>query len=570
MSEMGIKLTDADMAELRAAFFSQSEEILDNLQQQIMAIEDNPGEDNWKALKRAFHTLKGDSKAMGFNSIGTFAHKVEDLIAGIKDREPDRTSIDLLLECADAFRVFLDDVAENREPEISGIVSKIESYAGGCISVSGKQELQKTNKDNGRGLPFLKIEPERVDRIMNLVGELVIGRSMLSQLTSEVNNLGTDSIAMRLENLNSSFERTLSDLQRSVMKVRMLPVDLIFRRFPRIVRDLSAEKGKSVRLKIQGENTELDKGIVDVIGEPLLHIVRNAVDHGIENPEERKASGKPEEGLLSLKAFHQGNQMVIEIEDDGRGIDTDRLKERAIQKGMISSDDAKKMSAKEAMNLIFLSGFSTAESITEMSGRGVGMDIVKDAVESLRGIIDITSEKNRGTNITLRLPLTLAIIKSILFTYKDETFALPLTSVTEIIRAFPEELDTIAGSPVLRHRNGIIPLISIDGKHVESSRYFIILIGVAQMRAGLITEKIVGEEELVIKSLDDKASKGIAAGASILGNGRVVVILDPLYLIKRGRGGGAQSDKVSKHQNIKDSDALTLGHSYAHSNLLKI
>ena len=396
--------------------------------------------------------------------------------------------------------------------------------------------MQKTNKDNGRGLPFLKIEPERVDRIMNLVGELVIGRSMLSQLTSEVNNLGTDSIAMRLENLNSSFERTLSDLQRSVMKVRMLPVDLIFRRFPRIVRDLSAEKGKSVRLKIQGENTELDKGIVDVIGEPLLHIVRNAIDHGIETPEERKASGKPEEGLLSLKAFHQGNQMVIEIEDDGRGIDTDRLKERAIQKGLISSDDAKKMSAKEAMNLIFLSGFSTAESITEMSGRGVGMDIVKDAVESLRGIIDITSEKNRGTNITLRLPLTLAIIKSILFTYKDETFALPLTSVTEIIRAFPEELDTIAGSPVLRHRKGIIPLISIDGKHVESSRYFIILIGVAQMRAGLITEKIIGEEELVIKSLDDKTSTGLAAGASILGDGRVVLILDPLFLIKKGQG----------------------------------
>lgn len=536
MSDMDIKLTDADMAELRAAFFSQSEEILDNLQQQIMAIEDNSGEDNWKALKRAFHTLKGDSKAMGFNSIGTFAHKVEDLIAGIKDREPDRTSIDLLLECADAFRVFLDDVAENREPEISGIVSKIESYAGGCTPVPGKQELQKTNKDNGRGLPFLKIEPERVDRIMNLVGELVIGRSMLSQLTSEVNNLGTDSIAMRLENLNSSFERTLSDLQRSVMKVRMLPVDLIFRRFPRIVRDLSAEKGKSVRLKIQGENTELDKGIVDVIGEPLLHIVRNAIDHGIETPEERKASGKPEEGLLSLKAFHQGNQMVIEIEDDGRGIDTDRLKERAIQKGLISSDDAKKMSAKEAMNLIFLSGFSTAESITEMSGRGVGMDIVKDAVESLRGIIDITSEKNRGTNITLRLPLTLAIIKSILFTYKDETFALPLTSVTEIIRAFPEELDTIAGSPVLRHRKGIIPLISIDGKHVESSRYFIILIGVAQMRAGLITEKIIGEEELVIKSLDDKTSTGLAAGASILGDGRVVLILDPLFLIKKGQG----------------------------------
>ena len=286
----------------------------------------------------------------------------------------------------------------------------------------------RPDKTFSKSLPFLKIEPERVDRIMNLVGELVIGRSMMSRITTDIDNLDKDQISSRLDALNLSFERTLSDLQRSVMKVRMLPVAVVFRRFPRIVRDLSAENGKIIRLRIQGENTEIDKSIVDVIGEPLLHIIRNAIDHGIETPEERKASGKKEEGLLCLRAFHQGNQMVIEIEDDGRGVDTERLKENAVQKGIVSMDDAKKMSIRETTNLIFLSGFSTARSITEVSGRGVGMNIVKDVVESLRGIIDITSEKGKGTTISLRLPLTLAIIKAILFTYGNEIYALPLIS----------------------------------------------------------------------------------------------------------------------------------------------
>lgn len=534
MDEM--KLSDSDIAELRAAFFMQAEEILDNLQGCIMAIEENPDEDNWKSLKRLFHTLKGDSKAMGFNSISTFAHKVEDLIAALKDKIPGKKSIDLLLECADAFGIFIDKIARGMEPDISDIVSKLESHISAGTVREKKNETAEMKNNPVRGTTFLRIEPERVDRIMNLVGELVIGRSMLSRISSEMDTLQKESVASRLYSLNSSFERTLSDLQRSVMKVRMLPVEIIFRRFPRIARDLSAEKGKIVRLNIQGEKTELDKSVVDIIGEPLLHIIRNAVDHGIETPAERTASGKPEEGTLCLRAFHQGNQMVIEIEDDGRGIDTDRLKEEAFKKGFINDEEMKRMSAKEAVNLIFLSGFSTSDTITEVSGRGVGMDIVKEAVESLRGIIDITSEQGRGTKFTMRLPLTLAIIKSLLFGYKQETFALPLTSVTEITRVASENLETIGGKPVIRHRNAIVPLISIDGDAINNGKAFIVFIGVAQMRAGLITERIIGEEELVIKALDERASTGIASGASILGDGGVVLILDPLLLIKRDQG----------------------------------
>lgn len=528
-----INLSDSDMLELREAFFTQTEEMLGNLSGYIMAIEENPSEDTWKSLKRCFHTLKGDSRAMGFASIGTFAHKAEDLIAFLKDRELDKSDVDLLFECADAFEFFIRNLAEGGDPDPSEIITKIES----CISSGAFQEKKDrrslTAKSPFKGTTFLRIEPDRVDRIMDLVGELVIGRSMLSQLNIDLDSLQKEAISARLYHLSSSFERTLSELQHSVMKVRMLPVDLIFRRFPRVARDLSAEKGKLVKLLTQGETTELDKGIVDVIGEPLSHIIRNAIDHGIETPEERKEAGKQEEGIIILRAFHQGNQIVIEVEDDGRGLDTERLKEKALRKNFLSEDEAQKMTAQDAMDLIFLPGFSTSDSVSETSGRGVGMNIVKEVVESLKGIIEIESEKGRGTKFSLRLPLTLAIIKSILFSYKQEAYALPLTSVTEITRVFPKDLDSIAGKPVVRHRDRMVPLISIDGETSVDGKLFLIFMAVGQMRAALITEKIIGEEELVIKALDGKASTGIAAGASILGNGSVVVIVDPLSLIKK-------------------------------------
>jgi len=529
-------LSDSDMNELRDAFFQQAAEILENLNGYIMAAEKEPVEENWKSLKRAFHTLKGDSRAMGFTTLGTFAHKVEDLIGVLKEREPEKASFDLLLGCADAFGSFIKTLMAGKEPDIAAITARIDSHIRSeDIHIEPCSKNDKNAGQNSRepGGALLKIEPERVDRIMNLVGELVIGRSMLSQLTSEIDTLRKETLASRLYSLNASLERTLSELQKSVMKVRMLPVEVVFRRFPRIVRDLSAEKGKSVRLITDGENTELDKSLVDVIGEPLSHIIRNAIDHGIETPEERKAAGKTEEGVISLRAFHQGNQMVIEVEDDGRGIDTDLLLQKAVQRNIISEDEASKMGAQDALDLIFLSGFSTSDHITEVSGRGVGMNIVKEVVESLRGVIDIASKKGSGTKFTLRLPLTLAIIKSLLFDYKNESFAIPLTSVTEITRVFPKDLDSIGGRPVVRNRDRVVPVIAIDGEPSLNGKSFIIFLGVAQMRAGLLADKILGEEELVIKALDGRSSTGIASGASILGNGSVVLILDPLSLIKR-------------------------------------
>ena len=531
MNEM--QFTESDMVELRDTFFQQAGEIFDVLPAAVMAIESDPCEENWKTLKRLFHTLKGDSKAIGFGSLSTLAHKIEDLIAFVKDKEVDASAVDLLLRCSDVMETSTAMIERGEEPAISGTLSLIDSYTCGGPPQNVRDKTSLINRGVHRERTLLRIEPERLDRIMDLIGELVILHSMLRQISSEADSPSRDPVPLSLEGIDLAFERSLTDLQRSVMKVRMLPVDHVFRRFPRTVRDLSREMGKKVKLKIEGEKTELDKSIVDVIGEPLLHLIRNAVDHGLESPEERKRLGKPEEGLISLRAFHHGNQIVLEIEDDGRGIDPEVLKEKAIQKGLLSNEDARKMGPGESLNLIFSSGLSTSEKISEISGRGVGMDIVKQAVESLRGMIDISAERGKGTKLTLRLPLTLAIIKAILFKESTGTFALPLSSVIEILRVTPGGIDTVAGEPVLRHREGIIPLISIDRASSSQGRLFVILVGVAHQRAGIMVEEILGEKDIVIKALDESASSDIVAGASILGDGKLVLIIDPLLLMKK-------------------------------------
>jgi two-component system chemotaxis sensor kinase CheA len=527
-----IQFTESDLEELRTTFFQQVREILDALPASIMAVESDPSEENWKTTKRLLHTVKGDSKAIGFGSLSTLAHKTEDLVNFIKGREIDKASIDLLLKCADSLEIFTDTIAQGEEPEVTETISMIDSYIAGGTSRERKNETIE-KKIAQRDAALLKIEPERLDMMMNRIGELVILHSMLGHITSDAADLDRESVTARLEGINLAFERSLADLQRSVMKVRMLPVGQVFRRFPRAVRDLSHETGKKVRLRIEGENTEVDKSIVDVIGEPILHLIRNAVDHGIEAPEERVGSGKPEEGIVCLRAFHQGNQIIIEIEDDGRGIDPDIVKERAVRNGILSAEEARNIGPREAIKLIFSSGFSTAEKVSEVSGRGVGMDIVKETVESLRGMTDIYTEKGKGTKITLRLPLTLAIIKAILFRKGSGTFAFPLSSVTEILRVMPESVDTITGAPVIRHREEIIPLIAVNRETALKRRLFVIIVGVAHQRAGIVAEEILGEKDIVIKALDEGTASDIVAGASILGDGKIVLIIDPLLLMKK-------------------------------------
>jgi two-component system chemotaxis sensor kinase CheA len=390
---------------------------------------------------------------------------------------------------------------------------------------------------------ILRVEVLKIDKVMNLVGELIIGRSMIDQVTKELQNNETFcDLSVRLSAVNAYMERTLTDLQKSVMKMRMVPVNYVFRKFPKILRDLSIEKGKKIRLYIQGRETELDKGIVDALGDPLAHIIRNFVDHGIESPEERNSAGKPEEGVISLRAYHEAAHIVIEAADDGRGIDTEKLKRKALEKGFMGLEEVQRITDSDVLSLIFLSGLSTSDTVNETSGRGVGMDAVKIAVENMKGSIEVESIQGKGTKFRMRLPLTLAVIKALLFEVGHRLYALPVTAIAEVSRTMAEDLLTVDGKTTLMARDQIISIIDLQelfghtgmkgGK--ESGKKFALLLGAGSRKTGFLVDRLLGQQELVIKPIDSHyAQSGFISGASILGDGKVVLILDAPALVKK-------------------------------------
>ncbi|MEK6681968.1 MAG: chemotaxis protein CheA [Nitrospirota bacterium] len=390
----------------------------------------------------------------------------------------------------------------------------------------------------------LRVDAGRVDEIMNLVGELIIGRSMIAQSVYELRErLGKDETVANLQNIDSLFERSLSELQKGVMKIRMVPIDHVFRRFIRVVRDLSAEKGKEIRLEISGAETELDKGIIDVIGEPLIHMIRNCIDHGIEKKEDREKKGKDKCGVIRINSYHEGGQIIIEIEDDGKGIDIERVKEKAIENGIIGREDADSMNDEDAIDLIFHSGLSTAAEVTETSGRGIGMDAVRNTVEDLKGLIQVRSVPDKGARFTIRLPLTLAIIQGMVFSSEGKSFAFPLSSILEIRRVYKDEIDTINGLESIRWRNRVISILrlreylnreDVKADNGDGKKYFVIIIGLAERRLGILVDRLTGKRELVIKAMDNGSD--MISGASILGDGSIVLILDTASIIKRAAG----------------------------------
>jgi len=324
--------------------------------------------------------------------------------------------------------------------------------------------------------------------------------------------------------------RVLNDLQRSVMKIRMVPVDQLFRRFPRMVRDVARQCGREVELAVSGQDTDLDKGILDAIAEPLTHLVRNAISHGIEPPEERRKLGKPGQGMVRLNAYHQGNQVIVEVTDDGRGIDVAKIRSKAVELGLSTPEEASKMSELETLNFIFRPGFSTAEQVTEVSGRGVGMDVVQSVLHRLKASISVETRLGQGTTFRLKLPLTLAIIKALLFWVEQRLYAIPLNAVLEIARTFEAEVHQVDNYEVLQLRNQVLPLLRLGRPAPEGDRktkLFVLIITVAEKKYGLIVDALEGEEELVIKALDDQTfATDLVSGASILGDGRVVLILN--------------------------------------------
>jgi two-component system chemotaxis sensor kinase CheA len=390
----------------------------------------------------------------------------------------------------------------------------------------------------------VRVDASRIDAVMNLVGELIIGKSMLNRTLAEFDaRHSRDPIRTKLAETLAFQSRVLDELHKCVLKIRMVPVEQLFRRFPRVVRDIAKLCGKDIALEVAGEHTDLDKGILDALAEPLTHLVRNAVDHGIEPASERLSAGKQARGTVSLNAYHQGAQVVIEVHDDGRGIDLDLIREQAVRNALIKQEDAERLTERDLLNLIFEPGLSTATEVTEVSGRGVGMDVVRTVLDRLKGTVNVTSVKGKGTTILLRVPLTLASIQTLLFRVAGRLFAVPLSSVVEITRVSDSEIQRVDKREVLRLREQILTLVrlsSLKGIHAVDSgepkrkKSFVIVIGVAEKRFGLLVDSMVGEEELVIKALPGEiVSSDLVSGASILGDGTVVLILNVPAILSR-------------------------------------
>jgi two-component system chemotaxis sensor kinase CheA len=414
-----------------------------------------------------------------------------------------------------------------------------------------------------RGPEYVRVEAARIDTLLNLAGEMVIARSGMSQVLPDLENaFPKNDLVARFSAASMQMGKLISELQKSVLKMRMVTIDQVFRRFNRAMRELAAESGKQVTLDIIGGDTEMDRTLVDLIYEPLLHLLRNAVDHGLEPAEEREALGKPAAGKIAMRAYHEGNQVVIEVDDDGRGVEIAALKTRAIADGKITSAEAIQMSDEDALDLVFSPGVSTAREITKVSGRGIGAAAVKSAVEEMKGSVSVKSEPGAGTVFTLRMPLTLAIIKALLFKVQGQVFALPLLVVREVARVESPEMIYLDKFESFRLRDRFISLVRpsrifgldrrMGGKgqllRPQPGECFVVIVSIEDVKFGIAVDSLIGEQELVIKPLDSEWVQNEAlAGASLLGDGRVVLIMDA----------GAVFRKALKYEHVRERVAAS-------------
>jgi two-component system chemotaxis sensor kinase CheA len=384
----------------------------------------------------------------------------------------------------------------------------------------------------------------KLDELMNIVGELVLSHSMIADLAIRMRSEGYATLAGDLGKSAKVLERKLSDLQKGVMDIRMIPVGQLFEKMTRIVRKLSREQGKKVELKLFGANTELDKLIIEAISDPLMHLLRNAIDHGIESPVERIRNGKDEKGTIRLSSCQKGNHVVIEVEDDGRGIDLAKVKRKALEKGLIKNLEA--VSDRDAMDLIFLPGFSTSEAVSNVSGRGVGMDVVRNNIADVSGMVDIESRFGCGTRVIITLPITLAIIKALIITSFGRTYAIPITTVLETMMIEEKDVLTVERKKVIQLRETTLPLLhlgdffEIEGDHEQLESAYVVVVGVAEKRLGIVVDDLIGQQDIVIKSMGEtfKKCKGIS-GAADLGDQRTILVLDAGGIINEAtRGSG--------------------------------
>jgi len=390
----------------------------------------------------------------------------------------------------------------------------------------------------------VRVDIGKLDELMNIVGELVLSHSTITDLASRMKRDGFSTLAIELAKAAKMLERKLAELQKGVMDIRMIPVGQLFEKMSRIVRKISREQGKKVELKSFGADTELDKLIVEDISDPIMHIIRNAIDHGIETPDERVRAGKGESGIIKLSSYQKGNHVVIEVEDDGRGIELDKVKRKALDKGLIQSVDA--ISDRDALDLIFLPGFSTSETISEISGRGVGMDVVKNNIAAVSGMVNVETDAGLGSRVIITLPITLAIIKALIISTTGRTYAIPITSVLETIMVQERDVLTVERKEVIQLRETTLPLLRLGSffqlgeDEVPPSGFYVVIVGVAEKRLGIVVDDLLGQQDIVIKSMGEtfKGFKGIS-GAADLGDQRTILVLDVGGIINEAtRGNG--------------------------------
>ena len=679
-------LPDDRASELRDLFFESAEEILQALNDAGLALEEHPSDkESLRSVRRAVHTLKGDSAACGYRELSELAHELEDVLTPDLAKQHAGLIAEVVLTAADTFHEMLAAYRNNLQPPAGGslrehiqrllrkppaalaekaapesaatfswteyerlliaesfrrgetvyhvalhlatdallpaagyeLAKKALERAGKILAIRPENsadvtngglieaalsstkppdwirkrcqvpsvvaqismdrvpvretaprdvleilveseaaavsagipgefiDLDETQDDDSHPITVpgglahavaentLRVDAGRIDTVMNLVGELIIGKSMLQRTITEFERrFPKDPLRGKFSDALAFQSRILNELQKSVMKIRMVPVEQLFRRFPRIVRDVAKQRNKEISLEIAGQNTDLDKSILDALAEPLAHLIRNAADHGIESASERVAAGKPGHGTVRLDAYHEGDQVVIEVSDDGRGIEREKILRRAIERGILKADEIVRMNDAEIHHLIFTPGFSTANEVTEISGRGVGLDVVKSALDALKGSIEIKSDAGKGTSFRLVVPLTLASIQALLFYVGGRLYAVPIASVVEINRITEDEIHRVDDHEVFQLRQQVLTLVRLDRLESQrpsgrSKRIFVVIIGAGSRRFGLAVDSLMGEEELVIKALEDQlVTSPLVSGASILGDGTVVLILN--------------------------------------------
>jgi two-component system chemotaxis sensor kinase CheA len=644
--------------EMRYIFFDSAAELLQKLNEDALQLETNPQDvETLRDIRRAVHTIKGDSAVLGFRELSELAHELEDVLTPESALSLAGGLADVVLSAADMFdamlaayrggvrppsgdplramiwkfgqqppaatvaatamqpkfawseaenfaveeavsrrlavynvaiRIAVDSPmrsagaellrtalqscgevlactpAADRWPEaesieaalgtqldeealsaklfVPGVAANLvvqrwsESLGHTFIEESGEDAApqMRTREEN-----VLRVDPAKVDSLLNLVGEMVVAKSMLQQAVADFTRCHPkDPLRAQLADTLAFQSQALRSLQRAAMGIRMVPAEQLFRRFPRLVRDLARQCGKQVALQTSGRDTELDKALVDALAEPLGHIVRNAVDHGIETPAQRQAAGKPESGAIRLHAFHQGNQMVIEVHDDGRGLDRAAIARRALERGLVTAEEAAHLDADELSEFIFEPGFSTSNQVTAISGRGIGMDVVRAAVNNLKGSVSVESTADKGCTVRLKLPLTLAILRSMLFRVGTGTFAVPLDMVEEIRRVDAREFARAGNREVLQQRDELVTIVRLGRMQTAAAnlhdKMFLIIVAVGQRKFGLAVDALVGEQELVVKPVDEKTiASTLVSGASVLGDGAVALVLNVEEAVRR-------------------------------------